>query len=528
LRGLAAVLWIAVGAAVPCRAQTHCEAYRPYLELHERTAPVVDGVPAPIAEPKIFGLTSDEEWAELIDQTWGPGSEDFLDFFDQLWTAIDEGYGAFHNLDVDLEEIRDRYRPEIAAGVSRGRFAAILNQFSLALLDAHTFFIDRLVNWGTYPSPGIPLFVIGAWMDNSRFGAALTPLPDDTLLVHRALPGHVLGLEPGDIVLGYDGVPWKELYRQLLGAELPVHLAWVCGSTDASMEHCLLMSAGLNWHLFETIDVVKYHTGETVHLRTADLRYQSGRIWGNEQIPVPGVPMPDFWNEDYVTWGIVEGTRIGYIYVASWAWEDEYQISQQFYDAVHALMFDQETTGVILDFRYNTGGDMREAHSGYSLLFDERIAEVSFDIRGDPDDHYDMVPHPTHTARLFTIPGNPATFYDRPIAVLTGPGAVSNGDWESLRMRFHPMTRVFGKPSNGAFTPSDYGDAGPEYWITGATGSGYLVDGHRYLAHTAAPVDVEVWLTPHDAARGVDTVVETAIRWIQGPARRHPGRRMAR
>lgn len=111
--------------------------------------------------------------------------------------------------------------------------------------------------------------------------------------------------------------------------------------------------------------------------------------------------------------------------------------------------------------------------------------------------------------------------------VLEGPGAVSNGDWESLRMGFHPMVRTFGKPSNGAFTPSDSGSVGSEYWVTGATGSGYLVDGHRYLTHTGAPVDVEVWLTPHDVARGVDTVVEAAIQWIQGPARRQTGRRMA-
>ena len=37
-------------------------------------------------------------------------------------------------------------------------------------------------------------------------------------------------------------------------------------------------------------------------------------------------------------------------------------------------------------------------------------------------------------------------------AVLTGTGAVSDGDGESLRMGFRPMVRTFGKASNGAFT----------------------------------------------------------------------------
>jgi C-terminal processing protease CtpA/Prc len=180
---------------------------------------------------------------------------------------------------------------------------------------------------------------------------------------------------------------------------------------------------------------------------------------------------------------------------------------------------------MIIDMRLNTGGTMQEAHDGYALLFNQSLRKVAFDIRGDPDDHLDMDPHPTHHARLFVIPGDPRTYYDRPIAVLTGPGAVSNGDWESLRLRFHPRARVFGKPSNGAFTTSDYPDLGPEWYVTKATGSGYLIDGHRYLAHTPAPVDEEVWLTREDVIAGRDTVVEAAVRWIE---RQHPRRASGR
>jgi hypothetical protein len=468
-----------------------------------------------------------EHWADRIDATWGPGlpAAEQLVLFDTVMEAVDTTYGAFHNLEIDLDAIRDRYRPEIAGGVSRGRLAAIMNHVSLALKDIHTYIIDRYVSWGTALQPGVPLLVIGGWLDVSHFGAALTPLPDETLLVYRARQNHALGLEPGDIVLGYDGVPWRELYPQLLEAELPISVNWVCGSTDASMKHCLLMSAGLNWHLFETIDIVKGSTGETLHLSTMPLQYQVGRIWGNEQLPVPGVPLPDMWAEDYVTFGVVEGTQIGYVYVASWSWEEQHRISEQFSHAISSLMLEHDTTGLILDYRLNTGGWMLEAHDGYSLLFDEPVTAVAFDVRGDPEDHYDMVPHPTFTAELFTIPGDPATFYDKPIAILTGPGAVSNGDWETLRSRFHPMARTFGKPSNGGFTSSDNPDLGSRWFVTRATGSGYLVDGHRYLCHTGAGVDEEVWLTQDDVLEGRDTVVEAAIAWIES---RYPRRAAGR
>jgi hypothetical protein len=459
-----------------------------------------------------------DQWSDLVDDAWGPGppTAEKLRVFDQAWTELDERYGAFMNLDVDLDALRDVYRQEIADGVSLGRWVAILNRLSFAMLDVHTVIQHRQVNLGTQePYPGLPIIVAGAWLGTWHFGASLTPLPDESLLVIRVLPNHPLGLEVGDIVLGYDGVLWKDLLPQLLVSDLPITGAWAWGSTLESMRHCLLMSAGMNWHLFDVIDVVKYQTGEVLHLPTAPLAGQLGEILGNEQLPVPGVPMYDPFDGDWVSWGIVEGTDIGYIYVASWSWEDEMQISEQFYEAVHELMFNHQTIGLILDFRLNTGGTMEEAHDGYSLLFNERITAVSFDKRGDPDDHLDMVPHPTHRAYRFTIPGNPSTYYDRPIAVLTGPGAVSNGDWESLRMRFHPMVRVFGKPSNGAFTPSDFPDLGEDWFFTKANGSGYLIDGHQYMAHKPAPIDEEVWLTQEDVVQGRDTVVEAAITWIK-------------
>jgi hypothetical protein len=367
--------------------------------------------------------------------------------------------------------------------------------------------------------------VVGAWLGTWHFGASLTPLPDDSLLVIRVLPDHPLGLEVGDIVLGYDGVLWKDLYPQLLEAELPVGVTWVWGSTDESMEHCMLMSAGMNWHLFDTIDIVKYASGETLHLATAPLAGQYGEIIGNEQLPVPGVPMYDLFEGDAVSWGIVDGTDIGYIYIASWSWEPEDRISEQFLDAVYALMFEHETSGMIIDMRLNLGGYMLEAHAGYTLLFDERVAAVSFDVRGDPEDHFDMVPHPYFDAELFTIPGSASSFYDKPIAVLAGPGTVSNGDWETLRLRLHPRARVFGKPTNGAFTPSDTPHLGDDWFFTRATGSGYLVDGHQYMAHRSAPIDEEVWLTQEDVVQGRDTVVEAAIAWIEHVSPRQPSGR---
>jgi hypothetical protein len=492
----------------------------PYIPLLKRNLTSSEiFIPPPINKKP--GHLSKSDWQELIDATWGPGlpTPEKLAIFDAAFNDIDHWYGAFMNLDVDIDSLRDLYRPEIENGVSRGRFAAIMNYFSMALKDAHTMIADRPVNWGTYPNQGIPLFVVGTWTNNFHFGANLTPLPDSTLLVYKALPNHRLGLEAGDIVLGYDGIPWKVLYKELLDAQLPIAPTWVWGSTDESMTHIFLQSAGMNWHLFDTIDIIKYNTGDTLHLQTSILASQSGDIWGNEQLPIRGVAMPNVFADDFVSWGIVEGTQIGYIYVTSWDPDPQYQISIQFYNAIDSLMHHHETTGLIVDFRLNYGGYMLAAHAGYSLLFNTQVRKVAFDVRGDPNRHLYMIPHPFFTADLFTIPGYPSTYYDNPIAVLAGPGSVSNGDWETLRMKFHPMVRTFGKKTNGAFTSSDYPSLGhPDWFYTKATGSGYLLDGHVYLAHTGVEMDEYVWLTQQSVVNGIDDVVYAAIEWINNPS----------
>ena len=213
----------------------------------------------PISPHTKIGNRTVDEWRSLVDDYWGPGvaTSEKLRIFDLAWDDLDRDYGAFMNLEVDMSALRRRYRQEIRGGVSKGRFAAIMNHLSLAMKDAHTVIMSRSVNWGTYIDIGTPLFVVGGWGDNSPFGAALTPMDDGSLLVYRVTPNHVLGLEPGDLVLGYDGVRWSELYRQLLAAEFPITLQRYWGSTDDAMEHCFLMSAGMNWHLFDTIDIKK-------------------------------------------------------------------------------------------------------------------------------------------------------------------------------------------------------------------------------------------------------------------------------
>ena len=471
-------------------------------------------VPPPGRFTRLDGVAA-TDWAQRVDQAWGPSPwtiPQMLGVFDTFWSRIDQSFACFQGLEVDWAALRAATRAEVEAGVSRGRFVAIMNHLALALRESHTAITDAGVNF-TSLDPGVPLFVVGGWGNNQHFGAGLTPRPDSSLLVYAAVPVHPLGLVPGDIVLGYGGVPWKRLFRELLAAQLPL-TGWWWGSSASSWTHSMLMSAGLNWHLFDTMDVVKYATGDTVHLSVAPLATTPlGGPDCTEQLPIPGVPMPDYLGRlDPVSWGIVDGTQIGYVYVRAWVGD----AGAQFYSAVHSLLTQYQTTGLIFDFRTNYGGNMFLAYPALELLFGQDVSTIGFARRCSALDHLVMCPNPGGPPSAYVIHGAAVADYDRPIAVLVGPGAVSSGDQVAHLFRFHPRARFFGKSTSTAFNAPSVLPLGINGWSSryAATDAYRVSAPEDYLTHDELRVDEAVWLEPDDVARGVDTVAEAAIRWI--------------
>jgi hypothetical protein len=324
--------------------------------------------------------------------------------------------------------------------------------------------------------------------------------------VYAAVFRHPLGLVPGDIVLGYDRIPWKRLYKDLIAAQLPLTSFWWWGSSESSFNHSMLMSAGMNWHLFDTIDVVKYASGDTLHLSTTPLRGVAMSLFCTEQLDIPGVPKPNYYAQHLVSHGIIPGTNIGYIYGLGWSWNAQ----QEFLDAVQALM---QTDGLIIDFRTNYGGNMFLSNPGLSLLFANPTPTIDFAGRSDPSIHEAM--SPKGNSSTYIIPGSPPA-YMKPIAVLTGPGAVSSGDQVALRMTFHPRARVFGKSTSTAFNaPSQVDLENHDWYFAYARADAFLLSNpNAYLTHREFPVDRSIWHTPSAVAHGRDNVVDAARTWI--------------
>jgi hypothetical protein len=462
------------------------------------------------------------EWRQIIDTTWGEGqtTSQKLQIFDSFWNAIDQRYAGFEGIEDNWQQLKN-WRDTIAQGVSRGRFAGILTQLVQSLHDGHVYMCDEKIA-STPMLKDVPLLVPAAinypsfnWNATEHFGVALTPLADSTLLVYNSVDNHPLGLVPGDIILGYDGRLWKELYKELLQVQFPVSFPLAMACSERAATHQWLGTAGLNWHLFDTIDVVKYATGATVHLPTSLISELMPGIHATEQMPVRGVSFPDVAEKHLVSYGYVEGTKIGYIYVLGW---DLPSVDADFLKAVNAFMQADSSDGLIIDFRANEGADNPRWNEGFRRLFNQNFNVIKFLQRASTSNHLTMQ-EASQLDNWINFSDTDNELYDRPIAVLCGPWTASGGDISVQYLRQHPMVRTFGKPTEGAFGVTLFNDiAGISStdWFTGLTVAvGYTPPNWNNILNRASiPVDEEIWLTPDGVAKGEDDVVKAALNWM--------------
>ncbi len=448
---------------------------------------------------------SKPEWQHIIDSTWGPGDPlpQKLLIFNTYAKAVHDEFDGIKSLNVNWDSLYNFFLNKINDSTSRGAFSAIMSRFAYSLKDLHTKAYDSTVVW-TPLNPGVPVLLLGSYNTVEHFGAVTTILSDSTTLVLRVVPNHPLGLEPGDIILGYEGKLWKDLVRELLDANLPMAASTGgCGSADTYLN---LSCAGLNWHLFDTIDILK-NSGDTVHLSVLPLLNLNAQpMPNNEQMAMPNIPFPDVISDGCATYGILENTNIGYIFLGQEFPTVNAEV--QFYNAVNAL---KNTGALIIDMRLNYGG-WAQFNDAFQILFNESLNTLGDAFRCSSNS-FELCPSNNYSN--YYIVGKPPKFYDRPIAVLLGPTCVSDGDITAQRLRYHPMVKFFGKSSDASHGFSKFITDFSGWFLRYSIADVFHINNPGiYLNKREFPIDFPVWHNKEDVAIGKDAVVEKALDWI--------------
>jgi hypothetical protein len=445
------------------------------------------------------------EWQHIIDSTWGPGDSlsRKLQIFNIYAKEIHDYFDGFKSQNLNYDSLYNHYIVQINDSTSMGAFSSIMSHFAYDLKDLNTRAYDNVIA-STIATPGVPILFLGTFFSRERFGAVTTVLPDSTTLVLRVAPDQPLNLKPGDIILGYEGVPWKNLVKELLNAGLPM-VAYTGGCKSAD-SHLNLSTAGLNWHLFNTIDIVQYSTGDTLHLSVLPLKDFKGPFMvNNEQMAIKNIPFPKFNDSSKpVTYGILDNSNKGYIYLAN-QW-DVNIVESQLYQALNEL---KNTDALIIDLRYFTGGYFLSFEKAFNMLFNESLYTVEHVYRCNTNT-YEL--SCVINKLLFQITGTGLDYYDKPIAVLMGPGG---GGIIAHQLIYHPMVKFFGKSSASGYGHGNGMDNVPNWTLT-FSGSDlqHVSKPGVFLNHKEFPIDYPVWFNKDDVAKGIDPIVEKSLEWM--------------
>jgi len=486
--------------------QEHLPARDHLFDLHRAPYSSYDRNIRAKTTSNVFDTTG---WAASVDAYWGNGlpTANKLSIFDTFWHEVDSSYPCFVQLPLyNWDSIVNAKRNEIGMGVSKGRFAGIISDLMTYINDAHSNFIDVPVSYYTNIAPGLPVFR----GQSGRFGACVAALDDSSALVCEVVPNHPFGLQPGDIILGYNSIAWKELVKIILRHQLPNSV--FKGSTSWATWQRYIKAAGENWYLFDTINIRKCN-GTLVSYPTSLMVGNSYPNFCPDQLPVPGVSRLSYQdlqaNKAYSS-GVITGTSIGYVYM----YDCLDMSGDSLYNRVKTLVEDSLVTGLMIDIRTNFGGSLNAFAKTFEYLNNGNASWLGYGERNDPSNRYSMIN--TGSPLYYDINDTDPHSFSGPVALLTGPEAVSAGDLLPVLFSHCSQVRTFGRSTGGAFGAYKTMSSGSADYIMSRQQANFFEPSNPnyYLTHTEYPVDHTTWMTQSSVCAGTDNVVDEAKAWI--------------
>lgn len=248
--------------------------------------------------------TGSAAWAEEP-----PNDITFASDFDELWTTLRDRYCFFPEKRTDWNRVRALYRPMAIAAPSSDAFTDVLGQVLAELYDVHTSLAEP--RDGSQRGPISDLIV--EWRDGQARIAAMA----DGSVASEA------GLALGDVILAVGGQPIEPLMRSLTPRCLT--------RPDPAAQAYALNRAAAG-------------------IRGQDRRLLTARDGGEPREVVLAIRNPPPAAKPDVEWRRLDDGA-GYIVIRSFV---DDAVAERFDQALAEL---RDAPGLILDVRYNGGGD---------------------------------------------------------------------------------------------------------------------------------------------------------------------------
>lgn len=243
--------------------------------------------------------------------------------FDELWETLRDRYAFFGEKATDWERVRTIYRPILAkVGDDEDKWMRLIDAVTNELYDAHTHFSS--------PVPGLPRWPLSDLMvEDSPAGVRVKALRTESAASDA-------GLRVGDVVLEIDGMS----YSQAVNMRMPRALR---RADPEARKYAINAAIG----------------GVRDRERDLTIRMADGQT---RKLKLPAKQVP---NRAAINHRRLEG-GIGYIAITTFGDND----APKAFDAALAEL--RDAPGLILDVRYNGGGDTQVARPIMGRFIKER------------------------------------------------------------------------------------------------------------------------------------------------------------
>ena len=405
----------------------------------------------------------------------------YTDAFEAMFEKVSREYPFTEEKDIDWDALHLEFTPLVASAEDSADYYRALRDFTYEIPDAHV---------GINFDPDVFFEEQGG-----SFGLVLKELSDGRVIVIEVLPDTPAAdesIQVGAEILTWDGVSVLEAISAVepyLGpystehhrrVEQPIFLTRVPPETRVSISYQnsedtepqeVSMSAAVDYEsLFAALPF--FNLDELI-------------------MPVEGEVLDD--------------SGLGYIRVTTFS--DDYHMMASIWETYIEGLIENEVPGLIIDLRYNTGGNGGLAMDFAGYFFDEEIILGRSSYYNNLTGEFEYTDYP---ARIKPGPIQ----YEGPIAVLVSPSCISACEGfanalsqagRSTIVGHYPSAGAFGEVGRGQYKlPEDLEMQFP-------TGRTETPDGQLLIEGLGVPLDITVPVTEENALGIVDSILHTAV-----------------
>ncbi len=340
----------------------------------------------------------------------------YTEAFGEMIDLLEEEYPFTELKDVDWDEKRETYRPQIAEAQENEDVEAyrqVLNDFALSIPDGHMFGPFLLEQFQTATAGGI--------------GIAIRDLDDGRTVVSfvgEESPAAEAGIERGAEVIEIDGQAVDDV----------IDNAYTFQTFSAP------------W--IERLQKLRYATRFPLEAGEVEITYQNPDADEATTTTLSVVPEQESFRFSSFNQGLtgleypVEFDILdsGYGYVKVYSFSDDLPLTTELWDRAMQTFIANDVEGIIVDMRQNGGGYTAVGYQMASYFFDEdRIIEIN----GFYDDSIGEQFIFEESPERYTPPA-PEKIYDGEVVVLIDPACASACEYVSRAMSLYDRAETVG------------------------------------------------------------------------------------